>query len=75
MSLRNTYIPSAEAARMLGIHPMTIQKLLRDGNLRGEKIANRWLLRRVDVDEFAKTYVPRVGRPRTKRKYSRRKPV
>lgn len=75
MSLRNTYIPSSEAAAALGINPMTIQKLLRDGKLPAEKIANRWLLRRVDVDESARTYVPKVGRPRRKRKYTRRKQV
>ncbi len=57
---------------MLGIHHMTIQRLLRDGKLPAEKIANRWLLRRTDVEEFAKTYVPKVGRPRQKRKYTRR---
>jgi len=54
---------------------MAIQKLLKAGKLRGEKIANRWLIRRADLEEFAKTYVPKVGRPRTKRKYTRRKQV
>ena len=73
MALGNTYLPSAEAARLLGIHPMSIQQLCRDGKLRAEKIANRWLVRRDDLDEFAKTYVPTVGRPRQKRKYTRRK--
>jgi excisionase family DNA binding protein len=67
-----TYLASSEAASMLGIHPMAIQKLLREGKLPAEKIANRWLLRRTDVEEFAKTYVPKVGRPRQKRKYTRR---
>ena len=57
---------------MLGIHHMAIQKLLREGKLPAEKIANRWLLRRTDVEEFAKTYVPKVGRPRQKRKYTKR---
>ena len=72
MNLKDTYIPGLEATRILGIHPMTIQKLLRDGEIPGEIIANRWLLRRSDVEDFAKTYVPKVGRPRTKRKYTRR---
>ena len=73
MNLKDTYISSLEATRILGIHPMTIQKLLRDGKIPGEKIASRWLLRRFDVEESAKTYVPKVGRPRPKRKYTRRK--
>ena len=68
----STYIASSEAANILGIHHMAIQKLLREGKLPAEKIANRWLLRRVDVEEFAKTYVPKVGRPRQKRKYTKR---
>ena len=74
-SLSNSYIASSEAARVLGIHPMSIQKLFQEGKLRGEKIANRWLIRRADLEEFARTYVPKVGRPRTKRKYTRRRQV
>ena len=66
------YLASSEAALMLGIHPMAIQKLLREGKLPAAKIANRWLLRRTDVEEFAKTYVPKIGRPRQKRKYTKR---
>ena len=73
LDLRNTYISSSEAALVLGVHPMSMQKLFRDGKLKGEKIANRWIIRRADLDEFAKTYVPKVGRPRIKRKYTRRK--
>ena len=73
--LTNTYVASLEAATVLAIHPMAIQKLPKAGKMRGEKIANRWLIRRADLEEFAKTYVPKVGRPRTKRKYTRRKQV
>ena len=72
--LTGTYIPSSEAARLLGIHPMSIQQICRDGKLKAEKITNRWLIRREDLEAFAKTYVPKVGRPRRqKRKYTRRK--
>ena len=71
-TIATTYLASSEAADMLGIHHMTIQRLLRDGKLPAEKIANRWLLRRTEVEEFAKTYVPKVGRPRQKRKYTKR---
>ncbi len=70
--LSDIYISSSEAAKILGIHPFTIQKLLQERKLPAEKIANRWLLRRPDVEEFGKTYVPKVGRPRRKRKYTRR---
>ena len=66
--LTDTYVSSLEAATVLAI-----QKLLKAGKLRGEKIDNLWLIRRADLEEFAKTYVPKVGRPRTKRKYTRRR--
>jgi hypothetical protein len=36
------------------------------------KVANRWLIPRDVLEEFAKTYVPKRGRPRTKRKYTKR---
>ena len=75
MDLIDTYVSSSDAAVVLGVHPMSMQKLFRDGTLTGVKIANRWIIRRADLEEFAKTYVPKVGRPRTKRKYTRRKPV
>ena len=72
--LSDTYISSSEAAKILGIHPFTIQKLLQERKLPAEKIANRWLLRRPDVEEFAKTYEGRIGRPRQKRRYTKRSP-
>ena len=75
LDLRDTYISSLEATKILGIHPVAIQKLFRDGKLRGEKIANRWLIRRADLEVFAKSYTPKGGRPRQKRKYTRRKQV
>ena len=68
----DTYTSSSDAAKVLGIHPMAIQKLFREGTLPGEKVANRWVIRRADLDEFAKRYVPKVGRPRRKRKYTKR---
>ena len=69
----SNYIPSGEAAKVLGVHPMSMQGLCRSGRLKAEKYANRWMIRREDLDEFAKTYVPTIGRPRQKRKYTKRK--
>lgn len=70
--IKDTYISSSEAAKILGLRPYGIQKLVKRGTIPAEKIANRWLIPRAFVEEFAKTYVPKVGRPRTKRKYTRR---
>jgi len=61
MNLKDTYISSLEATRISGVHPMSMQKLFRDGKLKEEKIANRWLIRRADLEEFSKSYVPKVG--------------
>ncbi len=72
--LSDTYISSSEAAKILGIHAFTIQKLLQATKLPAEKIANRWLIRRADAEEFAKTYQRRRDRPRQKRKYTKRSP-
>ena len=75
MNLSNTVISSADAAKVLGIHPLSIQKLIYRGVLSAEKIANRYLISRDELMEFAKTYNPNRGRPRTKRKYTKRSPI
>ncbi len=69
--ISDDFITSTEAARILGINPKALQKLIQKGRLPAEKIANRWLIRRDILEEFAKTYEGKVGRPRTKRKYTR----
>ena len=74
-ALTESFLSTGEAAKVLRIHPMAVQKLIYRGQLPAEKIANRWILRRRDVDELSKTYVPRKGRPRTKRKYTKRSPM
>ena len=58
MNLSNTVLSSSEAADVLGIHPLSIQKLIYSGALAAEKIANRWLIPKDELTEFAKTYNP-----------------
>ena len=72
--LNDAYMPTREAAKVLGIHPFAIQKLITKGRFPAEKIANRWLIPRESLEEFAKTYEGRRGRPRIKRKYNRNRP-
>ncbi|MBI4234321.1 MAG: helix-turn-helix domain-containing protein [Chloroflexi bacterium] len=72
LGLNDAYMSSGEAARVLRMHPLAIQRLILRGQLPGEKIANRWLIPRAAVEELAKTYVPKRGGPRRKRKYTRR---
>jgi len=71
--LKDSYLSSSEAAAILGLRPYGIQKLIQRGQLPAEKVANRWLVSRAFVEEMAKTYVPKRGRPRRKRKYTRRR--
>ena len=75
MNLSNTVLSSSEAADVLGIHPLSIQKLIYSGALAAEKIANRWLIPKDELTESAKPYNPNRGRPRTKRKYTKRSPI
>jgi excisionase family DNA binding protein len=72
--LNDNFVSSAEAAIVLGIHRFAIQRLLSRGQIPGEKIANRWLIPRDALEEFAKTYEGKRGRPRLKRKYTKRSP-
>jgi excisionase family DNA binding protein len=74
-TLTQSVVSSSEAAAFLGIHPLSIQKLIYSGSLSAEKIANRWLIQRDELAEFAKTYNPNRGRPRTKRKYTKRSTI
>ena len=75
INLNSTVVSSSEAATVLGIHSFSIQKLIYSGALPAEKIANRWLIPRDALSEFAKTYNPSRGRPRVKRKYTKRSPI
>jgi excisionase family DNA binding protein len=74
-SLNETHVSSGEAAKLLGIHPLAVQKLIYRGVLPAEKIAYRWLIPKPALEEFAKTYEGKRGRPRTKRKYTKRSPI
>ena len=73
--LNEIYISTAEAAKILSIDPNSAGYLVRTGTIPGVKIANRWLVLREFVEEMAKTYHGQPGRPRTKRKYTRRNPA
>jgi excisionase family DNA binding protein len=71
---QDQFVTASEAAQVLGAKHVTVSQLCQSGRLPAVKIANRWLIRKDVLEEFAKTYVPKVGRPRTKRKYTKRSP-
>jgi excisionase family DNA binding protein len=60
------YISSPEAARILQITYVGVAQLARQGKIPAVKIANRWLIPRAFVEEFAQTYEGKRGRPRKK---------
>ena len=60
--------------QILAIDQKSAGYLVRNGTIPGVKVANRWLVAKAFVGEMAKTYHGRRGRPRTKRKYTRRIP-
>ena len=49
------------ASKRLTVHPETIKRLCRNGELPAAKFGNAWLILCEDLDEFARTYVPRRG--------------
>ena len=46
-----------EVAERLGVHRATVNDMVRDGRLPATRDGAHWLVRRVDLDEFASTYV------------------
>jgi excisionase family DNA binding protein len=64
--VKATYITSPEAARILRITNVGVAQLVRHGKIPAVKIANRWLIPKAFVEEFAKTYEGRRGRPKKK---------
>ena len=61
MALLDDYYNVIEAGRRLKVHPETVKRLCRQGDLPAMKIHNTWLISRVILDNFAGTYSARRG--------------
>jgi excisionase family DNA binding protein len=61
MTLLDSYYNVIEASRRLRIHPETVKRLCRQGDLPAIKLHNTWLIKRDILDNFAATYVPKRG--------------
>jgi excisionase family DNA binding protein len=61
MTLLDSYYNVIEASRRLRIHPETVKRLCRQGDLPAVKLHNTWLIKRDILDNFAATYVPKRG--------------
>ena len=61
MTLLDNYFNVIEASRCLRVHPETVKRLCRQGDLPAIKIHNTWLISRDILDNFAGTYINRRG--------------
>lgn len=57
----DNYFNVIEASRRLKIHPETVKRLCRQGDLPASKIHNTWLISGEILDNFAGTYIPGRG--------------
>lgn len=55
------YFNVIEVGRRLKIHPETVKRLCRQGDLPAQKIHNTWLIKKNILDNFAGTYNPARG--------------
>ena len=61
MALLEEYFNVVEAGQRLKIHPETVKRLCRQGDLPATKIHNTWLISKDILDNFAGTYIPKRG--------------
>ena len=59
-----SYVDVIEASRILGVHPETVKRLIREGKLTATKFGNKWIIERDRLQMFANTYDGRRGRVR-----------
>ena len=74
LAASTSFMSSADAARKLGIRPEAASRLVRQGKLPGVKIGRSYVIPKESVDSFSIGYIPARGRPKAKRKYTKRSP-
>ena len=57
----DSYFNVIEASRRLKVHPETVKRLCRQGDLPAIKLHNTWLINKDILDNFAGTYIPWRG--------------
>ncbi len=75
LKIRFQHVSTSEVAEVLGITAQAASRLVRQGKLPGVKIGGVYMVPRDAMKEFVRGYVPRRGKPRKKRKYTRRSPT
>ncbi len=61
MPVWDSYLTVIEAGRRLKVHPETVKRLCRQGDLPATKLHNTWLINKDILDNFAGTYNPQRG--------------
>lgn len=56
------YLTIPEAAKQLGIHEESLRRLLRMGNIPGEKLGKQWFIDKEQLALFAATYDAKTGK-------------
>jgi excisionase family DNA binding protein len=57
----DSFVDILEAGQRLNIHPESVRRLIRQGRLPAYKFANKWLIERDVLEQFAQTYDGRPG--------------
>lgn len=55
------YVTIIQAASVLRLHPETVKRLCRQGDIEAAKIHNTWLIHKDTLAAFASGYSPRRG--------------
>ena len=50
------YLDVLEASKILGVHPETVKRLIREGKLPATKFGNKWLIDKERLFAFAAVY-------------------
>jgi hypothetical protein len=56
------YHSAEDASRILGVHPETVKRLCRSGELNASKFHNYWLIHSNELSSFKENYNPNPGR-------------
>ncbi len=58
----DNYLDLVEAARLLGIHPQSLRRLIKQKRVPAVLFAGKYLIERHHLDQFKSSYDPRPGR-------------
>ena len=56
------YVGMDEVSRRLSIHIESARRLARQGKLPAQRLGNKWLVHKDELEEFARQYNPSRGR-------------